>query len=189
MHPHKIDPFLNDFAQKRIEVRFLVAHTSHLTQPLDLGIFGRCKSIMRGRFQYLINLQDLDDAIADEIDREIRRQPPSPERGRMIVDFILQILHAFHQATPPANVVSAFEQAGICSRSTGPDPYMVRREAFVDPTRARLVVNELRLFRELRRIEDPQPRQLKISELNQTIGQALMGTTEPSVMEPWCPIL
>ena len=41
---HKVEPFLEEFAQRRIEVVFFVAHTSHLTQPLDLGIFGRCKS-------------------------------------------------------------------------------------------------------------------------------------------------
>ena len=128
-------------------MRFLVAHTSHLTQPLDLGIFGLCKNIMRSRFQYLINLQDLDDAIVEEIDDEIQGRPPSPERGKLIVDFILQILYAFHQATVPITVVAAFKQAGICSRSTGPDLYMVGREAFVDPTRARLVVDELRLWR------------------------------------------
>ena len=52
---HQIEPFMEVFAQMRIEVRFLVAHTSHLAQPLDLGIFGRCKNIMRSRFQYIIN--------------------------------------------------------------------------------------------------------------------------------------
>ena len=119
---HKIQPFLEEFARRRIEVRFLVAHTSHLTQPLDLGIFGACKNIMRSRFQYLINLQDLDDAIVEEIEDEIHGRPPSPERGKLIVDFILQILYAFHQATVPITVVATFKQAGICSRSTGADP-------------------------------------------------------------------
>ena len=41
---HKIEPFMEVFAQKRIAVRFLVAHTSHLTQPLDLGIIWLCKT-------------------------------------------------------------------------------------------------------------------------------------------------
>ena len=70
-------------------------------------------------FQYIINLQDLDDAIGDEIEADNHHQPPSPERGKMISDFIVQILTAFHEATPLANVVSAFEQVGICSRYTG----------------------------------------------------------------------
>ena len=104
---------------------------------------------MRSRFQYLINLQDLDDAIADEINADNRHEPPSPERGKMIVDFIVQILTAFHEATPPTNVVSAFEQAGICSRSTGQDPYMVHRETYVDRACARQVIKELGLFRDL----------------------------------------
>ena len=84
--------------------------------------FLRCKNIMRTSFQYRINLQDLDDAIVDDIDRENGNQPPSPERGRMIVEVILQILTTFHQAPPHKNVVSAFKQAGICSRSTRVDP-------------------------------------------------------------------
>ena len=90
----------------------------------------------------------------------------------MIVDFILQILYGFHQATPPANVVSAFEQVGICSRSTRLDPYMVRREAFVDRARARLVVKELGLFRDRPRIEQAH-RQLKIADINNALQRAL----------------
>ena len=41
---HKIEPFIEVFQQRRIEVIFLVAHTSHLTQALDLGIFAVCKT-------------------------------------------------------------------------------------------------------------------------------------------------
>ena len=168
---HKIEPFLDVFAQRRIEVVFLVPHTSHLTQALDIGIFGRCKNIMRSRFQYLINLQDLDDAIGDEIEADNHHQPPSPERGKMISDFIVQILTAFHEATPPANVVSAFEQVGICSRSTGEDPYMALRETFVDPARAREVVRELGLFRDLQKIQR-EHRQLKITKVNEALERA-----------------
>ena len=60
---HKIEPFLDVFAQRRIEVVFLVPYISHLTQALDIGIFP-VQNIMNSRFQYLINLQDLDDALA-----------------------------------------------------------------------------------------------------------------------------
>ena len=92
----------------------------------------------------------------------------------MISDFIVQILTAFHEATPPANVVSAFEQVGICSRSTGEDPYMVLRETYVDPARAREVVRELGLFRDLRKIEHAH-HQLKISKMNNALQRANGG--------------
>ena len=107
----------------------------------------------------------------------------------MIVDFILQILTAFHQATPPKNVVSAFEQAGICSRSTGRDPSMVRREAFVDRARARLVVKELGLFRDEHEIEQAH-HQLKIADMNNALQRALFNTaplTAPSAPPPPLP--
>ena len=41
---HKIEPFIEAFQQRRIGVVFLVPHTSHLTQALDLGIFAVCKT-------------------------------------------------------------------------------------------------------------------------------------------------
>ena len=172
---HKIEPFMEVFAQKRIVVRFLVAHSSHLTQPLDLGIFAVCKNIMRTRTQYVISLRVLDNVIVREINDENLHQPPSPERGRLMANFILQILAAFHQATHRENVVSAFEQAGICSRSMGPDPYMVRREVYVDRARAREVVNQLGLYADLERVEELPGQQLTIADLNSELERALVG--------------
>ena len=103
----------------------------------------------------------------------------------MIVDFILQILAALHEATPPSNVVSAFEQAGICSRSTGPDPYMARREAFVDRARARQVIKELGLFRDEQKNEQAH-QQLKISNMNDALQRAQMGG-EPAASSSTAP--
>ena len=97
----------------------------------------------------------------------------------MIVEFILQILTAFHQATPPKNVVSAFEQAGICSRSTGPDPYMPYRETFVDRARVRLVIKELGLFRDEQKIEQPH-QQLKIANMNNALQRASFADGAPA---------
>ena len=37
---HKIEPFRELLDTKNITVVFLVPHSSHLSQPLDLGIFG-----------------------------------------------------------------------------------------------------------------------------------------------------
>ena len=179
---HKVEELQPIFEANRIVVRFLVPHSSHLTQPLDLGIFGRCKSILRSDSHYVIQLRDLDDVIVDDIEANRENRPPSPEKGKLLADFILQILKAYHQATPPDNVVSAFEQAGICSRATGIDPYMVGREAFLDPTRARLVMRSLGLFTDHVPVRDLPRRQLKIDELNCTLRTVLIerGLVIPS---------
>ena len=115
-------------------MRFLVSNTSHLTQPLDVVIFGRLKSIIRSNASYTINLANIDRAVADENGAENEHREPSTEPGKKLADFIITILQAFHQATTPPRVVSAFEQDGICSRFVEDD--FNRREAFVDPTRA-----------------------------------------------------
>ena len=39
--------FLNLAEENNIMVVFLLAHTSHITQPLDVGIFGQFKTILR----------------------------------------------------------------------------------------------------------------------------------------------
>ena len=111
------------------------------------------QNILRTQIQYIISLRVLDDVIVREINNENLRRPPSTKGGRLVANFILKILAAFHQATHRENVVSAFEQAGICSRSTGPDPYMVGRDVFVDRARAREVVNKLGLYADLERVE------------------------------------
>ena len=170
---HTVEGLEQLFAEKRIEVRFLVPHSSHLTQPLDLGIFGLCKNLIRWNSNYVIKMQAIDDVIVDDLDAQTQGRPPSPEKGKLLADFILQILKAFHQATYRENVVSAFAQAGICSRAFARDPYMVAREAFVDPARALLVVRRLGLYADQRPIPDEPHRQLKIVDLNSALQRAL----------------
>ena len=122
-------------------MRVLVTHTSHLTQPLDVGVFGRCKNLIRSNSSLSINLQNIDGAVRDEAAAEREGREPSTEPGKKLAEFIVCILQAFHQATARSLVVSAFDQVGICSRpSRGNNP--PARESFVDPTRARLVVDE-----------------------------------------------
>ena len=146
-------------------MRLLVSRMSHLTQPLDVGIFGRLKSIIRSNASYTINLANIDRAVADENTAENERREPSTESGQKLADFIIAILQAFHQATTPPCVVSAFEQAGICSCFVdGGD--LNQRVAFVDPTRARLVMDETGLFRDRVPIEEERHRQIKIANLN-----------------------
>ena len=163
---HKVEEHREFLAANRIRVRLLVAHTSHLTQPLDLGIFARCKALMKSDQTYVINLHQLDEVILEDIEASRRRRRVRPERGRLLGEFVLQILKAFHEATSPMNVVSAFQQAGICSRSDRPDPYMVHHKAVVDRARARLVIEELELFVDNQPLQEQAHAQLGIDDLN-----------------------
>ena len=121
-------------AANRVGVRLLVAHTSHLTQPLDLGIFARCKALMKSYQTYVINLHRLYDVLLEDIDVSRRRRRVGLEPGKLLAEFILQILKVFHEATSPMSWMSAFEQAGVCSRSDRPDTFMVHHKAVVDQT-------------------------------------------------------
>ena len=157
-----------------------------MTQPLDLGIFGRCKALMRNSQKYIIDLHELDEVILEDIEASRQRRTVRPERGKLLGEFILQILKAFHEATSPINVVSAFEQAGICSRSDRPDPYMVHHKAVVDRARARLVVDELDLFINAERLPDQAHAQLRIEDLNLEIQSGEAGqTTNERALRVW----
>ena len=79
---HKFEDHLQLLARRNITVVFLPAHSSHLTQPLDLGIFGRVKSILRGNATYSIDRdEDEDDAVGHDIDRDVNLQLPGPRRA------------------------------------------------------------------------------------------------------------
>ena len=93
-----------------------------------------------------------------------------------MAEFILNILQAYHQATTPELVVSAFEQVGNCSRASA-DNNLARRETFVDPTRARLVIAETSLYRHRAPVPNPGHRQLRIADLNSFV-QSQMAPPE-----------
>ena len=44
-----MEPFVELLRQHNVTMVVLVAHTSHMTQPLDVGIFWRVKNLIRGR--------------------------------------------------------------------------------------------------------------------------------------------
>ena len=140
-----------------------------MTQALDIGVFARCKSLMMSNQKYVINLHELDERIVEDIEAYNRREELPPKRGKLLGQFIQQFPKAFHEATSPVNVVSAFEQAGICSRSDRPDPYMVHHKPIVDRARARLVVDELGLFVDAQPVEEPRHSQLKIDDLHREL--------------------
>ena len=79
---HKIDPFRELLVTKNITVVFLVPHSSHLSQPLDLGIFGWLKSLTRDEASYVVRLDALDEAIPNEEEPE----PVRAERGKVLAD-------------------------------------------------------------------------------------------------------
>ena len=146
---HKLDPFRQVLAEKNITTVFLVPHSSHLTQPLDLGVFGRLKSLTRDEASYVVRLDELDEAVPEEEEPE----PVRAERGKVLADYLTAILDAYERAATRKRVVSAFRQAGILYDI--PDPHHPeRRLTYVDPAHARAVNECLGLFRGTR----PLPR-------------------------------
>ena len=53
---------------KNITMMFLVPHSSHLTQPLDLCTFGRVKIYIRDQDTYAVSLEEFDEALDDIVD-------------------------------------------------------------------------------------------------------------------------
>ena len=68
---------------------------------------------MREDNKYLINLHELDRELTHKTQEENARRPVPPERGRLLAEYILNILRSYEQATTSCNVVSAFAQVGI----------------------------------------------------------------------------
>ena len=96
-----------------------------------------------------------------------------------MADFLVHVLSAFHQATAPNLVVSAFEQAEICSRSCGDGRNIYSRVAYPDPSKARLVKEELGLFKDTEPIPRTPNRQRRIAELNQQTPLPFPAGTAP----------
>ena len=87
---HLTDDILCTLYDASIEIHLLPAHTSHLFQRLDLGIFGIHKL-------------------------EQKRIRPSEHFSVQSVQ-IMKILGSFRRVMAPPNVLSAFSQAGIITR-------------------------------------------------------------------------
>ena len=168
---------------------FLPAHSSHLTQPLDLGTFGLVKRLLRREANYTlasnipVDKQQLDlngdgensseaaDINADagegqtiDLNDEDVPQPNRAERGLALAEYVLDILDAFERSTSRRLVVSAFRQAGILSRF--PDlNNLTRRVTYVDPSFARAVIKNTGRFQGEEPIFDDPRRLLKIQNL------------------------
>ena len=133
---HKMERFQTLLESKNITMLFLVPHSSHLTQPLDLGVFGKLKNIMRDEASYSMNIKEMQTPNDKD---EVRENEPAHvrnKRGKQLADYIEAILDAFERATTRRLVVSAFAQAGILfdiDDNHDPD----RLKAYVDPSKAR----------------------------------------------------
>ena len=136
---HTMDPFMAMLESHRVTVALLVSHSSHLTQPLDLGIFWRVKNLIRSDTKYVIDYNELDAAMAEQMEAENTGAEIPPERGRLLAEYVLRILRSFEQATTKGNVRSAFAQMGVCFNIVDPNN-TDRRVSYVNPATARAIV-------------------------------------------------
>ena len=139
---HKAEAFKELLHHYNVTMLFLVPHSSHMTQPLDVGIFANVKRLIRSDTKYVIALHDLDRAIAQQIEAENHGQEERVEKGQLLAEYMLKILRSFEQATTPDLIISAFRQVGIHSKMEVRGN-LNRWVSFTDPTTARVVVSNL----------------------------------------------
>ncbi|ELP91516.1 hypothetical protein EIN_512490 [Entamoeba invadens IP1] len=122
--------------ENNIELIFLVPHSSHMTQILDVGVFGSCKNQLRRYCEYVTQVVKDEDDIEnkstenvfeeqlnmeevvekeelDEVEGETITKKVREKRGICLVNRLISMLSAFQAATNRQNVVSAFRQCGI----------------------------------------------------------------------------
>ena len=161
---HTQERHLQLLEEHDVDVRLLVPHTSHLTQPLDLGVFGQVKSLLRGEATYAVDVGRVDDAVAEELDPERAPGRRRAERGFAMAEYVADIVDAYERATTRRRVVSAFRQAGILYKT--PDPVeFERRAAYTDPSHARAVVRQTGLFAGWAPVERPARRSIRVEHL------------------------
>ena len=73
------------------------------------------KRHIRSDTKYVINLHDLDRAVAQQIEAENLCEEERVERGYLLAEYMLKILRSFEKATTPDLIISAFQQVGIHS--------------------------------------------------------------------------
>ena len=155
-----------------VTVLFIVPNSSHMTQALDVGVFGRCKNLIRSDTTYRVDLQQLDEVIAEDINAENTGVHLPAEKGLLLAEYILKVLRSFDQATTGDNVVNAFAQVGIRFRI--PDgPNMNSRVCYVDPRTARVVVARFGPIPLVLQCQPESHRMIKISSLNSGHQSAL----------------
>ena len=185
---HKMAAHAELLASKNITLVFLPAHSSHLTQPFDLGTFGLVKRHLRREASYALNanFQNVNNEIDLEGDENSGEQTgvnadseestsidlndddvplqKGAERGLALAEYVLDILDAFERSTSKRLVVSAFRQAGILSRFPDLND-MTRRVTYIDRSFARAVIRKTGLFEGSTPIYDERRKLLKIANL------------------------
>ena len=164
---HTMEPFVELLRRHNVVMLFLVPHSSHMCQALDVGIFGGVKNLIRGDNKCVIKLNELDRAMAEQTEAETHNEEVPPERGRLLAEYVLRILRSFEQATVHDRVVSAFAQVGIRSKLLERrNPYS--RVTYTDPSTARVVVSKFGVIPlpEEHQVDASPAWQLKIRDLN-----------------------
>ena len=78
---HTNERFQQFLESKNITMMFLVPHSSHITQPLDLGVFGLVKRVMRDSTTYALNVEELNDALDDALEGVVPREAAPSDPG------------------------------------------------------------------------------------------------------------
>ena len=71
---HTMEPFVELLRRHNVVMLFLVPHSSHMCQALDVGIFGGVKNLIRGDTKYVIKLNELDRAMAEQTEAETHNE-------------------------------------------------------------------------------------------------------------------
>ena len=71
------------------------------------------KNLIRSDTKYIINYNELDEAVAEQMEAENTGAEITPERGRLLAEYVLRIMRSFEQAAVCGNILSAFAQAGV----------------------------------------------------------------------------
>ena len=121
-----------------------------MTQPLDVGIFGLVKRLLRSEASYKLDADGVDVPEDMAIDLNAPMPPRRAEWGLAQSEYVMDILDAFERSTTRRLVVSAFVQAGILYRIPEAGD-LRRRVAYVDPAFARVVNRKRGLFEGLPR--------------------------------------
>ena len=113
---HKKEEFRLLLDQHDIEPVLLVPHSSHMTQALDVGVFGQCKNLIRSDTRYLINLGELDEAIAQTIEAENNEEDAPQEAPQEAPEAPQEAPH--HPAANEPRMGGSLRSTS--SRSSGP---------------------------------------------------------------------
>ncbi len=127
---------LNHLKTNGIIVAGLPAHTSHVLQPLDVGVFGPLKEKFRQQL--------------------CARSVTSATNGRNDIYTVCELLRrAYHQTVTAANIIAGFQRSGLWVQSAqGPDPTKIRSEDFTSSAIRQSVIEQMPATRSRATLQD-----------------------------------